>query len=194
ATTDEPAPPAGRGLAPLEELVQRAEQGDASALPGLRRFLDANPQGWQQYGDLALQAQAASLALGGAQNLLLHQAGGRKVEELRGELAGPAPSALEGLLGERVVACWLQTMYADAVYAQARKKESTPAARQELMKRQESSQRRYLAAVKQLVLVRKLLRPAVSPVDVALRVVPGAAPVARSTRVASPREGVPVFN
>jgi hypothetical protein len=39
------------------------------------------------------------------------------------------------------------------------------------MKRQESSQKRYLAAMKQLALVRKLLRPALSPMEVAMRTV-----------------------
>ena len=36
----------------------------------------------------------------------------------REELAGPEPSPLEELLAERIVACWLQLRYAEAIYAQ----------------------------------------------------------------------------
>jgi hypothetical protein len=56
------------------------------------------------------------------------------------------------------------------------------------MKRQESSQRRYLAAIKQLALVRKLLKPALSPLQLALGPVgEERATPKRPTTAASPR-------
>lgn len=79
-----------------------------------------------------------------------------KLDEMKAELGGPSPGPLEVLLVERVLACWLQAHYADASYAQARGPGSTAAVRTELMKRQESAQRRYLASLKQLAVVRKL--------------------------------------
>src|SRR6516164_1103310 len=102
----------------LQRLVERAEKGDASVLGELRVALDANPWVWERYGDLAQQSQAAWLRLVAGRNLLLLESARRKAEQLRAELAGPAPSPLERLLVERVVACWLQVHYADAAYAQ----------------------------------------------------------------------------
>src|SRR5262249_51636526 len=75
----------------------------------------------------------------------------------RAELGGPAPSPLERLLVERVVMTWLQTAYHDALAAQSA---GAAEARLRLIHQQQSnSERRHLAAVKQLALVRKLLKP-----------------------------------
>jgi hypothetical protein len=168
-STDESRAREGSALpAPLRELLQRAREGDYTVLPELKEALDADPTIWQTYGDLAFQARTAWLGLLAGKDLLLYQSVERKLDDQRAELAGPHPSPLEKLLVERVAACWLQTMYADALYAQARGPGATPGVLRELMKRQESSQRRYLAAIKQLALVRKLLRPSLSPVDLAM--------------------------
>jgi hypothetical protein len=152
----------------LAELVQRAQQGDVAALPLLREALEADPSLWQEYGDLAAQAQESWLQLLAGTDYLLAEAVRLKLAALRQELSAEGASPLEKLLIERVIACWLQTCYSDSVYAQARGPQSTTSVRQELMKRQDSSQRRYLAAIKQLALVRKLLRPALSPLQLAL--------------------------
>jgi hypothetical protein len=61
------------------------------------------------------------------------------------------------------------------------------------MRRQESAQHRYLAAVKQLALVRKLLRPALSPLQLAMGAV-AESPAGRRARQTAPAEGVPVLN
>ena len=172
----------------LAELVQRAQQGDVTALPLLREALEADPSLWQEYGDLAAQAQEAWLQLLAGTDYLLAESVRLKLGALRQELSAEGASPLEKLLIERVVACWLQTCYSDSVYAQAKGPASTPSVRQELMKRQDSSQRRYLAAIKQLALVRKLLRPALSPLQLALGAVgEERATPKRQTTVAAPR-------
>jgi len=173
----------------LAELVQRAQQGDLTALPLLREALEGDPSLWQEYGDLAAQAQEAWLQLLAGTDYLLAESVRLKLDALRQELGAAGASPLEKLLVERIVACWLQTHYADALYAQAKGPQSTASVRQELMKRQESSQRRYLAAIKQLALVRKLLRPALSPLQLALGAVSedAAAPKARGNRETAPR-------
>ena len=158
----------GRDTERLAELVQRAQQGDVTALPLLREALEADPSVWQEYGDLAAQAQEAWLQLLAGTDYLLAESVRLKLGALRRELGAASASPLEKLLIERIVACWLQTHYADALYAQAKGPQSTAPVRQELMKRQDSSQRRYLAAIKQLALVRKLLKPALSPLQLAL--------------------------
>jgi hypothetical protein len=139
-------------------LVQRAQQGDESVLPELGQILDANPETWKGYGDLALQAQAAWLQLISGPNLLLRESLARKLDQLKAELAGTDPSPLEKLLVERATATWLQLQYADAVYAQV--KMNSSAQHQALQRRQNSAQQRHLQAIKMLVTVRKLLSPA----------------------------------
>lgn len=77
-------------------------------------------------------------------------------DALRDELAGPSPTPLERLLVDRVVLGY----HADAAAAQAAGRELTPAQLGHLQKRQERAQRSYLAAVKALAVVRKLMQPA----------------------------------
>lgn len=157
----------------LGPLLVRAEQGDPTALPAVREALDRLPQLWQHYGDLALHARQAWVDRAAGGNLLLREALDRKVEAVRAELAGPEASPLERLLAEQIALCWLHSSYTDAVAARARKGEA-PVNQKLALQRQESSLRRLVTATKQLALVRKLLRPSVSPIDVALRDVPEA--------------------
>ena len=175
----------------LQQLVRRAEGGDETALPELRVALDANPWCWQRYGDLAQQSMAAWLQLIAGSNLLLLESARRKAEQLRAELAGPAPSPLERLLIERIVATWLQVHYSDASYAQL--KGTNPAQHTAALQRQNSAQQRYLQAVKALATVRKLLRPGLSPVDLAMRPVPEQ-PAGRLAGASVPADGEPVLN
>jgi hypothetical protein len=143
--------------------VRRAEEGDESVLPELRAALNVNGWVWQDYGNLGRQSEAAWLQLIAGKNLMLHESTRRKAEQLRAELAGPEPSPLERLLVDRVVACWLQVNYADAAYAQ--QKGSTPAQHTAALRRQNSAQQRHLQAAKALAAVRRLLRPAPSPLE-----------------------------
>ena len=76
---------------------------------------------------------------------------------MRVELAGANPSPLEKLLVERIVACWLQVNHADSVFAN--NQSSSESLRKELLKRQESVQRRYVDAIKQLAQLRRLVSP-----------------------------------
>jgi hypothetical protein len=112
----------------------------------------------------------------------------------RAELAGPEPSPLERLLVERVVACWLQVQYADAAYAQLQS--PSPAQHTAALKRQAGAHQRYLFSIKALATVRKLIKPALSPVELALRPLaegrPGRPP--KHPRLHAPAEALPVAN
>jgi hypothetical protein len=156
----------------LRALAKRANDGDQAALAALRQALDEHPV-WRHYGDLAAQSQASWLQLIAGPDVLLGESVRRKAEELKTQLAGPSTTPIEVLLVDVVVATWLQVHYADAAYAQAGT-QTTAAARAELQRRQDAAHRRHLAALKQLALVRKLLRSAVSPFEVALKMVPEA--------------------
>jgi hypothetical protein len=191
STTATEAPKQDEVLERLQRLVERAERGDESVLGELRAALDVNPWVWERYGDLAKQSQAAWLQLVAGRNLLLHESARRKAEQLRAELAGPAPSPLERLLIERIVATWLQVHYSDASYAQL--KGTNPAQHTAALQRQNSAQQRYLQAVKALATVRKLLRPGPAPVEIATRL-GSQERVTAGRRDLSPAQGVAVEN
>jgi hypothetical protein len=158
----------------VQEVLHRAMRGDRSVLPELGKALDEHPSIWQSCGDLAAHAQASWVDLAAGKDLLLKQALERKAAEMRGELAGPDAPPLERLLADRVVTCWLQLHYADAMYAQA--KGTTLLQDAAAQKRQNAAHTRYLQAVRALAQLRRLLRPAVSPVDLAMRPVAEAQP------------------
>ena len=59
------------GQADLAQLLKKAEAGDRSVLPQLRRVLDGDPELWRGYGDLAAHAEASLAMLAAGPNLLL---------------------------------------------------------------------------------------------------------------------------
>jgi len=140
----------------LAELVARAEIGDEAVLPRLREFLDLRPEIWESAGDVAQQARDAQIALYAGPNLLLRESVERKLAALRDDISVPDQSALEALIIERVMISWLQAATADAQLAQVDDvSKATTAMRQ---KRVDQSNRRFLAATRQLATVRKLLK------------------------------------
>jgi hypothetical protein len=187
-----PQPEQMPGVTEVSEMLRRAQQGDATVMPELREFLDARAELWREVGDVAAVAREAVLKLAAGSDLMIRECISRVLDEMHGELAGPEPSPLERLLVERVLTTWLQLHLAD-LDATTNDRPGSPLA-SDARKRQESAQRRYLGAVKQLALVRKLLKPAISPVELAMRTAPGPSSAARPTRPASRREGAPVLN
>ena len=146
--------------AETRQLLQRAQAGDPAVLSELRELLDARPALWQRLGDLGGLVEEALLGLAAGKSLLARESIRRRLGELRTELEGPAPSAVESLLAGRAVVCWAQCHLADLEAAQ-QAKAGAPAAHAE--RRQAGAQARYLAALKMLTLVRKLARPPLSP-------------------------------
>ena len=172
----------------LEGLVSRAMRGDREVLPALRDALDRYPALAKQAGDLAARAEDAWLGLLAGEDLFTAEAVRRRLAALRAELAGPQPQPLERLVVDRIAACFLQLQYADVTYALARDPGASVAALREMQRRQEGAERRYQAALRQLAVIRKLLRPALSPLQLALGPVGGerAVPMRQAT-AASPR-------
>jgi hypothetical protein len=147
----------------VKYIVAAAMRGERAALPDLARVLDERPELWRMSGDLAAQAQQSWLTLAAGKDLFFQESLRRQAAQLRTDLAGPEASPLEQLLVERVVACWIQVSYSDAAYAQMRG--ATFAQDAAAQKKQNAAQTRYLQAIKQLAIVRKLLKPAPSPLD-----------------------------
>jgi len=138
-------------------IVKRADEGDISVMPQLEDLLDKHPGLWRKFGDLAKTVEDQLLAILSKDSLFTMEAIRRHLEELRAEQAGPAPAPLEKLLVNRLCLCWLQVHAADLAAAGRSDAEAT--------RRQNAAQARYLAAIRQLALVRRLLRPAPSTLD-----------------------------
>ena len=168
------------GQADLAQLLKKAEAGDRSVLPQLRQVLDGDPDLWRGYGNLAGHAEASLAMLAAGQNLLLAESLKRKLAELKAELGGESPSPLERLLVERVSASWLQTAYFDGLVAQAGG--AGEARLKVLRQQQDAAHRRHLAGIKQLAVVRRLLRPAPSPLELLRAPVGETSPSTAATR------------
>ena len=146
----------------LVAVIRRAEDGDPQALAEVRELAKTKlPDLWEMYGNVANIARERMLDVAAGKSPLSHEAMRQKMRTLRAELAGPSPSALERLLAERVVLCWLQSYYEDAIYAQTIKGGCAWEKALKQQKQAETAQRRFLAAVKTLATVRRLALPAI---------------------------------
>jgi hypothetical protein len=118
-------------------------------------------------------------------SLLVQETLPRKMDLLREELSGPNPTPLERLLVERVVASWLHLHHLEVAYAQ---KENMSLELGSYYQRSLSAaQKRYLAALKTLALVRKLAVP-VLQVNIARKQVNVAGPVLDASPAAGDKE------
>lgn len=177
-------------LARIHDLLKQAEQGDQSVVPEMKQLLDAHPEIWEHYGDLALHARESWRHLASASNPYMYEALGRKLDAMKAKIAGSSPTPLEELLVERIVICWLQVSYADTLAAQTNP--TVPIHQSTLQKRQTSAQHRYLRAIQSLATVRKLLRISPSPMEIATKMT--STPMPSIRRNQSVFAGVPVAN
>ena len=142
----------------LNELIDRADAGDATALSELRRLLDKVP--WlisHLGGDLAEQAANSLISSITGKHLASKELVLHRLDMMRAELAGPNPSATEKLLVDRVVACLLQSQHADYMAAEA--SDDSVAIGDYHQRRQDRANRRLLLAIKTLATVRRLALP-----------------------------------
>jgi hypothetical protein len=142
----------------LAAILKRAENGDASALPALRQALQLPELVDLCGGNLAREVEHSLIKTAAGKNLAFREALQRKLEMLRAELAGPSPTPVERLLVERVVTCWLHLHDTEVRFVQA--KDLTIHQADYRQRALDSCQRRYLAALKALALMRKLALPA----------------------------------
>jgi hypothetical protein len=172
---NKPTPPATKSpeVERLEALVKRARQGDESAVPELRQLLDRCPELWKRCGDLAAQAQQGWLNLVGGVDLVCKESFRRQLDEMRLQLAGTDPTPLESLAVQRVLACWVQVHFADALAAQAQERQAAHAQLRWLQKRQESAARCLTEAFKQLALARRVAQGKGKAVRLAAQDLPG---------------------
>jgi hypothetical protein len=144
-------------VAKLQDLSDRAQDGDETAVPEIRKVLDDSPDlAWlfiKGPAKLAESVMIDKFTKDGdlaSKEFLRHQ-----LESMRVELAGGNPSALERLLAERVVATWLQVQLFEGLYAVGMKS-GTLILDDHHQKRLDQAHRRHLSAIRTLAQIRKL--------------------------------------
>lgn len=140
----------------LRDLIERAQQGDETALPELRELLDKTPELWRQVGDVAKHVEAAWVKLLAGNDLLTQECLQREAKRRRAELLGEDPTPIERHLIETIVASWLQVKHAEMLMGN-----STGATDTQLTffhKRLESAQKQHRMAIDQLVKIRAVNR------------------------------------
>jgi hypothetical protein len=157
-------------------LLKRAHAGDETTLPVVQKMLE-NPAHIASFGgNLAEQVVSSFAEAMGGKNLAFREALRRKLEAMRVELLGDSPTPVERLLVERVAVCWLQVQDSELRFTQYQKDLSIRQGDYH-QRRIDAANRRFLAAVKALALVRKLVLPAFQ-VNIARRQVNVIAPAA----------------
>lgn len=145
----------GMGAA-LGPLLGAVAEGDASVLPTVRNALNLAPRLAREWGDLSFQAELKLIKEAGG-DIIDAECRRRFVAGLRRDLSLDGDSPLERLLIDRLVLCYLHLHVAEALPTDGMDAGMTEAHQ----KRIDRAQRRYLAAVKSLTQVRRLLVPSV---------------------------------
>src|SRR5215475_13184039 len=104
--------------AELKEIIEKANAGDASVLPQLKKAFDEHPELSRHFGDMVEHAKQALLTLAAGKCLTAKEAITRQMNELWDRLAATAASELERLLVDRISLCWLAVYHADIDLAQ----------------------------------------------------------------------------
>jgi hypothetical protein len=159
----------------LQGLVDRVEAGDAAALPQLRDFLDKHPQVVGHFGDAARVAVDKWISLYANNNPLLAEGTRRKMVTWVSEIAGPNPSPLEALMSEQIAVCWLQSHYAEAMYAQAVETNASGPVLNEKAHQQDAAHQRLAASLQRLATLQEL-RPETMSETIKLHTPPAGLP------------------
>jgi hypothetical protein len=144
----------------FQELVRRAGEGSQACLAALRDFLDENEAIWRRAGDVGALAERVWSEVIAGENKLVQEAICRQLRELKASLGGGNPTPIETVLIDVVGVAWLASHHGAIVAAQPGGSVQQIGSR---LRRAECGQRRLLAALKTLALVRSLLPRTVLP-------------------------------
>jgi hypothetical protein len=152
----------------LKTVLERARQGDASALPELKRAFDEHPEFITLFGDLARHVEEALLRLIAGDNLLGREAIAHQIAGLRTKLQAQVSNELEQLLADRIALTWLEAHVAGLRLTDLMLRGSTYAPAIKAAERWlAGADRRHVLAIKALATVHKLLHRSPSPVQIA---------------------------
>lgn len=145
----------------LQELSDKAEEDDGARQELRRRLAQEAPEVVARCSDSARSYRRLLAKRSSAGNPLREEAISERARRMALELAGEAPTPLEVLLSERVASLWVLVELQEALLAAYYYKASaaSPAFVLQMTRLQESSNRRYLGAIKTLAQVQKLQGP-----------------------------------
>ena len=146
----------------LQELADKAEGGEDGARLELRRRLrEESPDVVAGCSDSARSYRRLLAERSSGGNPLRKEAISERAGRMALELAGENPTPLEVLLSERVASLWVLVELQEALLAAwyYKAKATSPAIVLQMARLQDSSNRRYLAAIKTLAQVQKLQGP-----------------------------------
>src|SRR5215207_2625878 len=149
-------------LTELKVLSEKAGAGDKEARKELRRLVRASsPEVIAEASGIARRVEWMLVKIISAGEPLMEEALEERMQQMRSQIAGEDPTPLEVLLTERVVAGWLLVEVLEGLIAaqyqrdiKAHRVAPTYVIQQSRIV--ESATRRYLAAIRELVRVRKL--------------------------------------
>jgi hypothetical protein len=150
----------------LLAVVDQAKAGDASAIVELRQFMDNAPALAGIYrGDAAEVVEDWMVRIFCPNDHVRREATLSRLNRLRRELEGPDPTALERLLVQRIVVCWLRLQIAE-MNAGTHGADSVSDIFQRHMER---ASRLFESAVKTLATVRRMATPVLVGVNLTAR-------------------------
>ena len=141
------------GPRPSLEVKAKAVKGDRSVLPEVDQFLD-NPAAKALFGDMGRLVLFKYVTMLAGEDLMFSQAMLRFASDMRTQLAGSIPTALDYLLAERIVIAWIFLNFCDHQYAANLDKLSLSQG-QFFLKRIEMANRNLMAACRTLAKVKK---------------------------------------
>jgi hypothetical protein len=145
----------------LQELSDKAQDDEGARQELRRRLAQESPEVVARCSDSARSYRRllAKRSCGGSS--LVEEAISERARRMALELAGENPTPLEVLLSERVASLWVLVELQEALLAAWYHKANavSPAVVLQMARLQESSNRRYLGAIKTLAQVQKLQGP-----------------------------------
>ena len=150
-------------LAALQTLSEKAQKGDEGARTELRKALrESPPEVISRASDLGRRGQWTLIKAVAANDPLTEETLLARLDFLRADVAGPDPTPLEVLLTERICSLWLliealEMLVSAQLSAKLPREHRCPMSfLQHVFKWQESANRRFLSAIRELARVRKL--------------------------------------
>ena len=157
------SPAAKDRLAMLEELSDKAANGDKRARRELRRLLrESGPEVVREASELARKGQWALIKTAAGGEALAEEALTIRLDTMRSEIAGPDPSPLEILLAEKIVSVWILTELLELLLSAQLTTELPKSQRMShsflkfYLGWQEQANRRLLSSIRELARVRRL--------------------------------------
>ncbi len=140
--------------AEVRKLMDRAQKGDTSAMPALRKWIDQNVT--FKFEDAARGAEEAVARLMYNTDLLSQESVSRQIRATASNLGGPNPSPIEAMLARRAALCWISVNWSESQYANLLREGTTMEKSDHYQRRTDRAHRRLLSSLKALASVRRV--------------------------------------